>query len=219
MRLAPALAMVTACVSAVAAGVSAQSAPARVAPPAPPARVAAPSGPDIVDLGVIGSRGPAAQEFTIRPAPRPSRQATVNTLKQKFAPGIDIGETFRVTPNNLKNGPIVVSLRGEGCYLTTSYLDGYINCLSISAIDFNFNQLSPNGRYLVTIEHHFSRVDLHTLSGGKEQVTQVSPLGQPILLVFQTPGNANTATLQLRDIRSGSPTNTTFYALELSRIQ
>jgi len=142
----------------------------------------------------------------------------VNTLQQKFAPGIDIGETFRVTPSNLKNGPIVVTMNGN-CSINTGYGDGFINCLTVGMLDFQFNQLSPNARYLVTIEHHFSRVDLHTLSGGKEQVTQVTPLGQPILLVFQTPGNANTATLQLRDIRAGSPTNTTFYALELSRLQ
>jgi hypothetical protein len=207
-------------VCAVAASVSALSAPARgVVPPAPPARVATLSSPDIVDLGVIGSRAPVAQELTVRPAPRPSRQAMVNTLKQKFAPGIDIGETFRVTPNNLKNGPIVIAMNGRDCSINTSFGDGAIKCLTMLEFDFHFNQLSPNARYLVTIEHHFSRVDLHTLSGGKEQVTQVSPQGHPILLVFQTPGNANTATLQLRDIRAGTPSNTVFYALELSRIQ
>jgi hypothetical protein len=215
MRFAPALAIITAC--ALAGGMSAQSAPARVAPPAPTRT--APSGPEILDLGVIGAGQPAVQALTVRPAPRPSRQAMVNTLQQKFAPGIDIGATFRITPNNLKNGPIVVRLRGDGCSINTSTEDGFVNCANMAVLDFEFTQLSPNARYLVTIEHQFSRVDLHTLSGGKEQVTQVSPFGNPIVLVFQTPANANTATLQLRDIRQGSPTNTVFYALELSRLQ
>jgi hypothetical protein len=216
MRVAPVLAMIAAC--AVAASVSALSAPARgVAPPAP-TRGVAPPAPNIVDLGVIGSAPPSAQAFTVRPATRPTRQAMVNTLQQKFAPGIDIGETYRITPNNLKSGPIVVTLRGN-CSIGTGSGEGYINCNSIEVLDFHFSQLSPNARYLVTIEHHFDRVDLHTLSGGKEQVTQVTPLGQPILLVFQTPGNANTATLQLRDVRPATLSNTTFYALELSRLQ
>jgi hypothetical protein len=215
MRLGPVLAIIAACTANV--GASALSATARVQPPAA-TRGPAPAGPNIVDLGVIGAAQPTAQVLTVRPAPRPPRQTMVNTLQQKFAPGIEIGETYRITPKNLQNGPISLFVNGN-CTINTNTGDGYINCLNVGHFDIRFNQLSPNARYLVTIEHHFSRVDLHTVSGGTEQVTQVTPQGQPILLVFQTPGNANTATLELHNIVDGTPSNKVFYALELSRLQ
>ena len=214
MRLAT-VSLIATC--AVATSVSAQAPATRRAPPAP-TRVASPA-LEILDLGVIGAAPQPSQTLNAPRAARPTRQAMVNTLQQKFAPGIDVGETYRITPKNLESEPIAMTLVGSNCTVDTRYDEGYVNCVNMASITFGFSQLSPNARYLVTIEHNFGRVDLRTTSGGKEQVTQVSPQGQPILLVFQTPANANTATLRLEEILSGTPSNTVFYALELSRVQ
>jgi hypothetical protein len=185
--------------------------------------------PKVHDLGrVEPGKGEPERAEVADTRPQPPRRSATKALQLAGATGDDSPVLARISPRGLYHPMVSAYLRCAKAYswTMTTVNNNLWRCDASAGPDtfmhFEFRQLKPNAKYLVTVNHRIGKLDIRTTVGESIQTTTIENPGEPLYLVFATGAGQSEASIQLLNMHgpSGHPlSTTTFYWLELNEIR